>query len=67
MKVDILQSKLANLNNELKVSNGTDGKVYLLVTTTSPRYGMEGCLETPTPWNARFCFYLRNVHDTVHD
>lgn len=65
MKVYILKSKLANLNDELKVSNGIDGEVYL--TTTSPRYGMEGCLEIPIPWNARFYFYLSNVHDTVHD
>lgn len=49
MKVYILKKKknLTNLNNELKLSDGIDGQVYL--TTTSQRYGIEDCLKILIP------------------
>lgn len=41
------KKNLTNLNNELKLSDGIDGQVYL--TTTSQRYGIEDCLKILIP------------------
>ena len=46
-KVNTLKNRLTNLKNEVKLTNGMDGKVYL--TTASLRDGMEDCLKIPIP------------------